>query len=82
MVDPGAERSRGGAHPAGMTTTKPRPALLAPILAAHLVVAALVWRDLARRLAGSVRGGKNLWRVLSAANTAGSLAYVLVGRRT
>ena len=58
-----------------------RPGWLVPALVVHLVVTALVWRDLARRPAGAVRGGKVLWRTLSAANTSGSVAYLLVGRR-
>lgn len=51
------------------------------VLLGHALVTALVWRDLARQPSMRVRGGKNLWRLLSAANTSGSLAYVLVGRR-
>jgi hypothetical protein len=47
----------------------------------HTVVTALVWRDLAHRPDARVRGGKNLWRTLSALNTGGSLAYLLIGRR-
>jgi hypothetical protein len=50
-------------------------------VAGHVLLAALVWRDLARRPAARVRGSKNLWRLLSAANTSGSLAYVLIGRK-
>ncbi len=52
-----------------------------PALLAHVVVTVLVWRDIAARPAGAVRGGKNLWRVLSGLNTSGSLAYLLLGRR-
>ena len=58
-----------------------RPAAVLPVLVAHVVVTALVWRDLAARADGEVRGGKNLWRVLSALNTSGSAAYLLLGRR-
>ena len=50
-------------------------------LIGHVVVTAMVWRDLRRRPASQLRGGKNLWRVLSALNTGNSLIYVLVGRR-
>ena len=57
-----------------------RPDVLVPVLVGHVLVAALVWRDLARRPDARVRGGKNLWRVLSALNTSGSVAYVLLGR--
>ena len=58
-----------------------RRALVVPALVGHAVVTALVWRDLARRPDAAVRGGKNLWRTLSALNTSGSLAYLLLGRR-
>jgi len=58
-----------------------RPALVVPALVGHTVVTALVWRDLAHRPDARVRGGKNLWRTLSALNTGGSLAYLLIGRR-
>lgn len=58
-----------------------RPALVVPALVGHTVVTALVWRDLARRPDAGVRGGKNLWRTLSALNTSGALAYLLIGRR-
>ncbi|SEP64526.1 hypothetical protein [Microlunatus flavus] len=64
-----------------MSSSSRRPAVLLPALAGHVLVTALVWRDLARRPASGVRGGKNLWRALSALNTGGSLAYVLLGRR-
>lgn len=80
MSLPGLAPSAGQAHHGWMTDERP-PAWLAPVLVAHLVVATLVWRDLARRPADRVRGSKKLWRLLSAANTSGSVAYVLVGRR-
>jgi len=47
----------------------------------HLVVTSLVWRDIARRRAGGLRGGRTLWRVLTGMNTGNSLLYLLVGRR-
>ena len=62
-------------------STSRRPAVVVPALVAHVVVTALVWRDLASRPDAQVRGGKNLWRALSALNTSGSLAYLLLGRR-
>ena len=62
-------------------STSRRPAAVVPALVAHVVVTALVWRDLASRSDAQVRGGKNLWRTLSALNTSGSLAYLLLGRR-
>jgi hypothetical protein len=51
------------------------------VLIGHVVVTALVWRDLRRRSDSEVRGGKKLWRVLSALNTGNSLVYLLLGRR-
>ena len=62
-------------------STPRRPAVLLPVLVGHVLAAAWVWRDLAQRPAARVRGAKNLWRVLSALNTSGSAAYVLLGRR-
>lgn len=60
---------------------RPNPVVLAAILLAHLGITALTWRDLRHRPADQVRGPKPLWRVLSAANTLGSLGYLLFGRR-
>jgi hypothetical protein len=51
------------------------------ILIGHATVATLTWRDIKRRPAGQVRGGKTLWRILSAVNTLGSVGYWLIGRR-
>ncbi len=65
----------------GSMSSSRRPALVAAALVSHVVVTTLVWRDLARRPARDVRGGRNLWRTLSALNTGGALAYVLLGRR-
>jgi hypothetical protein len=50
-------------------------------VAGQLVVAALTLRDLSRRPAEAVRGPKWLWRILGTANTGGSAAYWLLGRR-
>ncbi len=50
-------------------------------LAVHLVVTSLTWRDLDRRASSEVRGAKWVWRVASGANTLGSIAYWLIGRR-
>ena len=52
-----------------------------PILAVHAAITALTWRDLRRRPADEIRGSKKLWRVVSAMNTGGSLAYLTVGRK-
>jgi hypothetical protein len=51
------------------------------VLVVHTAITALTWRDLKRRPAGQVRGSKKLWRVASAANTVGSVAYLAIGRR-
>lgn len=55
--------------------------LAAVALLVHLVVTSLVWRDIDRRRAGGLRGGRTLWRVLTGLNTGNSLLYLLVGRR-
>jgi hypothetical protein len=52
-----------------------------PALVAHAAITTLTWRDLRRRPAEQVRGSKRLWRVASALNTAGSVAYLAVGRK-
>jgi len=65
-----------------MVRSKPSlPVLLACGLA-HLIITALTWRDLSRRPAGLVRGNKLFWRVAASVNTLGSLAYLLIGRRS
>jgi hypothetical protein len=64
-----------------MGTRKLSPARLAGILAVHVAIASFTWRDLRSRSTDEVRGSKRLWRVASALNTLGSMAYFLVGRR-
>ncbi len=54
---------------------------LSIILAAHLAVTSLTWWDLYRRAPQQVRGSKRGWRIASGANTFGSAAYYLVGRK-
>ena len=51
------------------------------VLVVHLVSVTLTWRDLSRRTPAEVRGNRWVWRVASGANTLGSIAYWLVGRR-
>jgi hypothetical protein len=51
------------------------------VLVAHTAITALTWRDLQRRPADQVRGSKKLWRVATAANTIGSVAYLALGRK-
>jgi hypothetical protein len=60
---------------------RPNPALLTAILAGHVAVTALTWRDLRHRRDDQVRGNKKWWRVASAANTTNSLVYFLFGRK-
>jgi CBS domain-containing protein len=47
----------------------------------QLLVGLLTLRDLSRRPADQVRGPKWLWRILGTANTSGSAAYWLFGRK-
>ncbi|MGH7609032.1 MAG: hypothetical protein ACREOD_03660 [Candidatus Dormibacteria bacterium] len=62
-------------------TNKSVRALLS-YLPIHLAVVAFTWRDLGRRPPEQVRGSQGLWRLASALNTLGALAYWLVGRRS
>ena len=68
-------------HTGRMGSRKVSPPVFAAILAAHVVIASFTWRDLRSRSADEVRGSKRLWRVASALNTRGSMAYFLIGRR-
>lgn len=47
----------------------------------HLAATAVTWRDIGRRPPEKIRGSKTLWRFASAANTLGTVAYWLGGRR-
>ncbi|SFC00027.1 hypothetical protein SAMN04487968_10339 [Nocardioides terrae] len=47
----------------------------------QFVIGALTLRDISRRSSDQVRGPKWLWRILGTANTSGSAAYWLIGRR-
>jgi hypothetical protein len=53
----------------------------AAALLAHVLVTAYTWRDLNRRTDAEVRGSKRVWRIASGANTIGSVAYLLFGRK-
>ncbi len=55
--------------------------VLAVVLVVHVIVLRFTWRDLSRRSDAAVRGPKRLWRLASALNTTGSVAYWLFGRR-
>jgi hypothetical protein len=64
-----------------MTERKPNKLILLMFGLVHLAVTTATWRDIQRRPANEIRGSKVLWRVVSGANTGGSVAYVLIGRR-
>lgn len=57
------------------------PVLVALALLGHLVLTALVWRDIDRRAASELRGSKALWRAVTALNTGNHLIYLVLGRR-
>jgi hypothetical protein len=65
-----------------MNRKLPRHAqVMAVIGLVHIALVIATWRDLRNRMDTQIRGTKRLWRVWSAANTLGSVAYWLVGRR-
>ncbi len=55
--------------------------MLGPALLSHVILTALVWRDISRRDPAELRGSKKFWRVVTALNTGNHLLYWLVGRR-
>ena len=57
-----------------------KPVGLVMFLIGHVLIAAWTWRDIRQQPARQIRGSKRLWRILSAANTLGSVSYWLVGR--
>jgi hypothetical protein len=64
-----------------MTRNLSKP-VIAAAAAAHLMAVVVTWRDLRTRPTMQVRGRKRDWRIASALNTGGSLAYWLAGRRS
>jgi hypothetical protein len=64
-----------------MEKRKPSPAVIAAIVAGHLAVTSLTWRDIRHRPDDQIRGSKKKWRIATGANTANSLAYFLFGRK-
>ena len=58
-----------------------KPDRLLLFLIGHVLAAAWTWRDIRQRPAKQIRGSKGLWRVFSAVNTVGAVAYWLIGRR-
>jgi hypothetical protein len=55
--------------------------LVAIIVPIQVVLAALAWRDLARRSDDRVRGKKDFWRVFVLLNPGNAVFYWLCGRR-
>jgi hypothetical protein len=51
------------------------------ILLAHTAITMLTWRDIRRRPAEQGRGSKKAWRIASALNTGGTVAYLVLGRK-
>jgi hypothetical protein len=64
-----------------VTRRRLSPPVLAALVAAHLVVTALTWRDIKDRADDEIRGSKRFWRIASAAQMGNSLAYWLFGRK-
>jgi hypothetical protein len=64
-----------------MANKKADPRVVIAAVAVQSVIAAVTLRDLARRPADRIRGPKWMWRIFGTANTAGSAAYWLVGRK-
>jgi hypothetical protein len=55
--------------------------LVATVVPIEVLLALLVWRDLATRTDDEVRGNKNVWRIFVSINPGNSVAYWLFGRR-
>ena len=51
------------------------------IASVHLNIAWITWRDIRIRPDDKVRGPKRVWRLASAVNTLGSMAYWTLARR-
>ena len=64
-----------------MGQRKLTPAQWTAIMAGHLLVTSLVWRDIRNRPADRIRGSKRLWRIATAANSGNSVLYLLFGRK-
>jgi hypothetical protein len=56
-------------------------AVVGALAAAELALKLAAARDIGRRPADQIRGGKLLWRMSLAVNTIGPLSYFLWGRR-
>jgi hypothetical protein len=75
------DRAGCGQDHGRMQRNRPNPVVLTVVLALHVVVTTLVWRDIRRRPDSQLRGDRRLWRVLTALNTGNSLVYALLGVR-
>lgn len=64
-----------------MANKKTDPRVVVGAIAVQAAIAAVTLRDIAQRPADRIRGPKWLWRIFGTANTAGSAAYWLVGRK-
>lgn len=64
-----------------MAKKKAHPRLIATLLVAQSLIGTFTVRDLKRRSAAQVRGPKWFWYAWGGTNTAGSVAYWLIGRR-
>ncbi|GAA3862721.1 hypothetical protein GCM10022381_03560 [Leifsonia kafniensis] len=60
---------------------QPDKRTIIPTLIVHVIVMTLTWRDISSRTDAEVRGNKAVWRVASALNTIGSVAYWVFGRK-
>ncbi|MDH2416551.1 hypothetical protein [Nocardioides sp. CER19] len=61
--------------------TQSQKRMVGAAVVVQLVVGLLTLRDISRRPADRVRGPKWLWRIAGTANTSGSAAYWLIGRK-
>jgi hypothetical protein len=68
--------------PTGIKLSEQRSRVIKVVLLClpvHILIAALTWHDVSHRRADQVRGSKRLWRLASALNTLGAVAYWLAG---
>ena len=69
-------------EPVSMSKTVNAPrAVIAFVGLVHIPLTVLTWLDLRSRPAAQIRGSKVIWRLASALNTTGSVAYWVFGRR-
>lgn len=64
-----------------MERRKLDPRLLGFLIAVHVFVMALTWRDIGRRDPSQIRGPKWLWRLASALQMGNALVYWLFARK-